>query len=869
MPFVTRSRRCAVVAVCLAACVGAQESLPAGRAETRPAIPTPEEYLGRPLGAVWTRHSDVLGYAKLVASRSDRVRYESYGRTYEGRELALVVASAPENLGERFAAHRARAAKLADPRLLAPGEDVAPLMDGLPAVVWLSFNVHGNEPSPSETFLRVLHRLATDDGPENLRRLRESYAVMDPCVNPDGRDRYVNWFNSCVGSRPDPDPLTREHKEPWPGGRQNHFQFDLNRDWAFATQVETRARHRKFLEWTPQVHADYHEMSAETSYFFFPAEKPINANVPPSILKWGKLFGDGNAAAFDREGFAYYTGEDFDLFYPGYGDSWPSLTGAIGMTYEMAGHSTAGTAYRRRDGAVLTLNDRIRRHELTALATIDTAVVRRAELLADWHGFRRTAVEEGRGGSPRAFLLDVEDPARADALVDTLLAQGIEVHRATADFVAQRLKDVHLKPQEDRTFAAGTYVVRLDQPLKRLAKTLLEPRTEIRELYFYDVSAWSLPLGYGVPCFETEQPVSAPLERVTAVAPRAGGVAAGDASVGWLLDGARGSAAFALCDLLREGVRVRVARKEFTLGETAYARGALLVRRAENGPDVAERLARIGAARGAAFKPTATGRVAKGADLGSDHFAPVAAPRVVLVAGDGVDTTSFGAARFLLDRTYDAPYSVVNFDDVRRIEPGTATAIVYAEGRFPRDKETVAALRAFMERGGVVVALGGAAFGACGGEDALSAVKAGPPPAPEGASKPTTPPRRKLIEEREHDHRLRQAPGSFFLVELDPAHPLSFGYRGDLAAFKAGLVAFDPTGPGEHVGVFKDASPLSGYVNPEDEKGLRGRSYVTVEEHGRGALVLFADDPNFRGGWHGLSRLFLNACLLLPATPAR
>jgi hypothetical protein len=854
----------AVLAVALSSFCSAQGGRPASSPDSRPRVLTPSEFLGHSLGETYSRHCEIVDYAKHVAAVSPRVRLTPYGRTPEGRELVVLAVTSPENHARRADLEK-RYRKLSDPRRLDPGEDVRGIVADLPVVVWLSYNVHGNEASPSECALAVLHRLATAEDAETMQWLKEAIVLIDPCLNPDGRDRYVNWFKAEVGRRADPDPDTREHREPWPGGRTNHFQFDLNRDWAFATQVETRGRLPLFVAWTPHVHVDFHEMSAESTYFFFPAEKPINANFPPHTVKWGKIFGQGNAAAFDAQGLPFYTSEDFDLFYPGYGDSWPSFSGAIGMTYEMAGNSSAGAAYRRRDGTVLTLEMRMRRHELASHATIRTAVARRAELLLDYHGFRKTAIEEGVGGATRAFVIPVaEDPARADELVRVLRLQGIEVARARATFTASRVTDIFGKVQRDRAFEAGTWVVPLGQPLKRLAKTLLEPRAEIQELYFYDVSAWSLPLAYGVACFEVDQPPQVELEPIDAVPAREGGVGAGEATVGWLLDGVKADALFALADLVREGARVRVGRKPLAVGTDRYDRGALLVRRSEQTKDLGPAIAEIGRRRGARFKPLSSGLSTEGIDLGSASFGLIMPPRILLLAGKGIDATSFGSTRYVLDQVYDLPYSVIDADSLERVDLAGATAIVVPDGRAPSDKPAQEALKKFMNDGGVVVALGNSAFELASGEKegAFSSIKAGSPKRDDKKGPETR--KARFLAEMEAQDRKRQQPGSIFHVELDPAHPVAFGYRGDLAAFKAGLRSFDPEGPGQHVGIFKDAEPVSGYVNPEDERWLRGRSYLSVEAFGNGALVLFADDPNFRGAWHGMTRLFLNACLLLP-----
>ena len=827
-------------------------------------VPDPAEFLGHKLGERWTRHDQIVAWCRLAAERSPRVSLTQYGETWEGRPLLLLAVTHPDNHAgmDRI---RATLKQVADPRLL-KGADAGKLLEDLPVVVWLSYNVHGNESSPAEAAIMVLHRLATATDAETMKWLKEAVVLVDPTLNPDGRERYVSWFKSVVGRHPNPDRQALEHQEPWPGGRTNHYYFDLNRDWAFATQKETRARLPQFLAWSPQVHVDFHEMGLESSYFFFPAEKPINSNLPEHTLKWGRIFGRGNARAFDSKGWRYYTGEQFDLFYPGYGDSWPSFTGAIGMTYEQAGGGGGGLTTRRRDGSLLTLVDRVRHHATASFATIRTAVENRLALLRDFHEFRRSAVEEGQSGPLRAFLLaPADDPGRLEALVALLALQGIEVQYATRSFTLGQVRDVFGRTIQDRTFEEGTAVVTLAQPLKRLAKTLLEPRTEIKELYFYDVAAWSLPFAYGVAAFQSAVDVPVPLEDAP-TSRRPSGVAAGPAGVGYLLRYGSQGAFEALVDLLEAGLKVRSARKSFAFGSQRYDRGTLFLRSAENAADWKTTLERVGTARGVIFIPVDSGYTDFGIDLGSQSVVPVVRPHVALCGGEGTSSTSFGATRYLLDQVMDLPHTVLRIDRLASADLDRYSAVAIPEGRVP--PAAARNLTRFAERGGVVVAWGRSAFSlVSGGKNAISRVSAAATPAPKKKpeAKKEPEPRPRWIEDVQAERRKNQQPGSIFLVELDPAHPLSFGYRAEIAAFKGGTRSFDPRGPGTHVGLFREAGELAGYVSKKDLARLKGRAYLSVDSRGRGAFVLFADDPNFRGAWRGMTRLFLNAVLLMPS----
>jgi Zinc carboxypeptidase len=824
--------------------------------------PSPAAFLGYELGSRYTEHARVVAYVRELARKSDRVQLVDYGRSSQGRELVLAFVSAPEHI-ENLEGLRLSMAKIADPRRQEEGESTAALIESQPAFLWLSYCVHGNETSCTEAALAVLHRLATSKDEAIVKQLSQAVVIIDPCVNPDGRDRYVNWFNAVVGSKADPHPQSMEHREPWPGGRYNHYGFDLNRDWAFASQVETRARHLQFRRWNPQVHGDFHEMGYESSYFFFPADDPVNANLPPHTMKWGKIFGRGNAQAFDAQGWRYYTAESFDLFYPGYGDSWPSFTGAIGMTYEQAGHGRSGLAIKRRDGHVLTLAERIAHHDVASMATIATAANNREELLADYAQFRSSAIEEGRGGAIREFVLTPgHDPDRTARLVDLLLLQGIEVRRAQADFSVSSAVDYQGNKAE-RRFAAGTFLVSLAQPLKRLAKTLLEPRTEIKELYFYDVSAWSLPYAFGVEAYWSPSAIEVEAESITAAPRVVGKVEEGESTCGFLLPWDRMASVRAALEFMERGVEVRSAGKGFTLGGRAWQPGTLFVPRGGNVEGLDQVVAEVAAATGAQVHPAATGMTEKGIDLGSDQVRRLRTAKIALLGGEGTSSTSFGASRFFLEEVHAMPHSIFPIDALGGLDLEGYSAIVIPNAFRRFDDDDLEALRAFLREGGVVVAWGSTAraLGAEGAKLSRISMKSKSKKGEEAAKKETKRP--KKIKEREEEDRKASAPGSIFRVELDPAHPLAFGYGSEIAVFKSGTSTFDPLS-GTAVGVFRDAPRLSGYLNDENDQKMRGRGYAMVQRMGRGSIVFFAEDPNFRSAWHGLSRLLLNALLLLP-----
>ncbi len=337
------------------------------RAQAAP--PSPADVLGWELGERFSDVAAVQRYFARLADASPLVSVSEYGRSVEGRALTQVLIASPEHrarLDDILQANQA----LTDPDL--SESDARAIIQTNPAVVYFSYGVHGNESSSSEAAMWTAWDLAR--GAAEVAGVLDSVVVViDPIVNPDGRDRYVNFYRSVRGPQPNPDPDSREHREPWPGGRTNHYYFDLNRDWAWVSQPETRARLATWPTWNPQVHVDFHEMSPNSSYFFFPPAAPINPLYPEHTARWARRIGEANAAAFSRQGWLFFTEESYDLFYPGYGDSWPSLLGSIGMTYEQAGGGSAGLAYARNDGDVLTLHDRATHHRVAGQATLRAA----------------------------------------------------------------------------------------------------------------------------------------------------------------------------------------------------------------------------------------------------------------------------------------------------------------------------------------------------------------------------------------------------------------------------------------------------------------------------------------------------------------
>ena len=821
-------------------------------------IPSPADVLGFSLGERFTTTDEVLRYAAALDEASPLVEVREYGRTPQGRPLIQLVVATPAHharLSDILAAN----ARLREPSLSA-GE-AASIAARNPAVVWFSYGVHGNEASSSEAALWTAWDLVR--GASTVAGVLDSIVVvLDPVSNPDGRARYVEWYRQVAGAEPNPSPNAREHWEPWPGGRYNHYLFDLNRDWAFATQPETRARLASWSEWGPQIHVDFHEMFYTSSYFFFPAAPPINPIYPRHVLDWGRYLGQANAKTFDRCGWAYYTGEDFDLFYPGYGDSWPSLTGAIGMTYEQAGHSRAGLAIERPDGSVLTLAERAQHHRATGAATLRAAAARKSALLQDYARFHREGAADAQD-----VLLVPDSAGRVEALVDALLAQGIEVRRAGRAFRADG--NAHRGYAARRDFPAGTWLVPARQPRGRLAATLLMPEVVLDATYSYDLTAWSLPYAFGVEAHSVRAAPDAGWTRVTTGARAA---SAGTQRVDTPADEAyafvvqpRLDAWPALAAFLADDGRGIVVEESFTAAGRIWPAGTVVLPRWAN-QDLARRIA--DANLGGVATPIRSGFTEAGRDLGTDYAIPLAMPRIALVAGPDVAASSYGAHWFFLERTLAVPFDAVPRDVLGDVELADYDVLVFPETTARFDSATIEVLGAWIEQGGRLIAVGSAAEALA---EPLAEVEVREA-LEDSADSDDERLERALRGRRERDlaEWEQQVAGTVLTVRLDPAHPLAFGAGagGDsdhMFVLHVGDLVFEPDEAFETAAWFPaDLRQTSGVISAQNLERLERGAWLVTATRGEGRVVLFADDPLFRLFWRSTQPLLVNAILLGP-----
>ena len=847
---------------------GAQHAFATGGSYD-PAVPTPRSVLGYEIGQRFTPHHLIVRYAERAAAASRRIRVDTVARTFEGRESLLIIATSEGNHG-RLEQIRADAKRLSDPRPV-PAGDIA-RATRIPSIAWLGYTVHGGEASGTEAALALIYQLAAGTDAETRMILDSTVVLIDPVQNPDGHERHAQDVNrmrsacaSCFAHGVSEIPGAMVHQGTWPGARTSHYYFDLNRDWFIHSHPETRGRVRTFHEWAPHVAVDLHEMGSSSSYFFAPPMEPVNKNVHASILKWWDIYAAANAAAFDRHGWAYFRREGYDEFYPGYGVSWPILTGAVGMTYEQA--SSSGGAIRRSDGTVLTLHDAAWHHYTAAWATLTTTARMRDARVRDYLEFRRSAVAEGDRGGVRAIVIERDPQGRADSLVARLMGNNIEVHqlRGEAD-LASATPYPHTTGNRARS---GSYVVDLGQPQGRLARALLEPdavldssfiRQEVesrrtgQDDRFYDVTAWALPYVYRVRAW-TARAVPAGAELVQRMGPVAAS-APPTAQFAYAFEPGTETGLRMLAGVLRDSLRVRLARRSFRAGGERFPMGAFLVTVAANGARVHDVVRRNAAASGARVVALGSALVDEGTDLGSNSVIPVTTPRVALAGGDGVNGNSFGFAWFALEQRLAYPVTPVSLAslaggtlddfDVLIIPGASAGQIARELGDAGR-----ARVADWVRAGNTLIALDAATAWITQEDARLSRFRARRDSARgDGAPLPAS------------------VPGAIARVVADTLSPLMAGIRD---------VEFPvPVGSDRIFGVPRDVRPgevvarfapearlrLAGYFWPEVPARLAGSPFLWTESVGRGRVIAINADPNFRDMWRGLLPLFGNAVLL-------
>ena len=818
------------------------------------AVPSPQAFLGYPLGRHFTPHNRIVDYFRAVAdSKPDQVKLEQYGTTYEGRPLLLAYIASPENM-RRLEEIRLNNLRLAGVLHDKAGDETAPV------IVWLSYNVHGNEPASSEAAMKTLYTLAGATDQRVQAWLKNTVIVIDPCINPDGRDRYVNWYNDVVGVQPNADRQAREHQEPWPRGRSNHYNFDLNRDWAWQTQTETQQRLKKYNAWLPQVHVDYHEQGYNNPYYFAPAAEPYHDVITPWQREFQVMIGKNNAKYFDANGWLYFTKQEFDLFYPSYGDTYPIYNGAIGMTFEQGGIG-AGLAVQTADGDTLTLEDRLEHHFTTGISTIEVASQHAARLVKQFHQYFVDAVARP-GGEYKAYFLRNDSFGdrleRLKSFLDRNLIGWSPV--STGSFTGV---DYETGKTAGFRAAPGDIVINADQPKSNLLRVLFERQSHISDSVTYDITAWSVPFVYGVQAYGLNAYVKGDDKAIVGPAR-----VMPDRSYGYAIRWTGMRSVRFLTEMLRKDIKVRYAERPFQTGGISYGSGTLLITATGNGQPDSLWSVVMNASHRAGVVPEriTSGFVEKGADFGSDLVHLVHKPRIALLTGEEVSSLDAGEVWHLFEQEIDYPVTLINADEIGGITWKNFDVLILPNGYYKalEDKNNADLIRSWVREGGRLIAMEGAVAQLSKLDWGIRLKGEADKKEEEKEKKDEGNPSLRRYENRQRDEVANSVPGSIYKVELDNSHPLAFGYPDHYYTIKQdeNLYEFLKDG-GWNIGVIRKDNYVSGFTGVKAKEKLKDGLLFGVQEMGRGKTIYMADDPLFRSFWENGKLLFCNGVFLV------
>jgi len=807
-------------------------------------LQSPKQFLGYEPGQKYTQHYKIVNYFKSVAAAiPSMVKVEKYGETYEGRELMVAYISSAENIQNLE--------NIRNANLQAAGLQQGSSSNDK-AIVWLSYNVHGNEPSSSEAAMATLWSLVDPSNTQTKEWLKNTVVIIDPCLNPDGRDRYVNWFNSVVGRNVNVDPQSREHAEPWPGGRSNHYNFDLNRDWAWQTQIETQQRLVKYNQWMPHVHVDFHEQYVNNPYYFAPAAEPFHEVITPWQREFQTTIGKNNAALFDKNGWLYFTKQQFDLFYPSYGDTYPTYNGAIGMTYEQAGHSAGGLAITTDDGDTLTLTDRVLHHTTTGLSTVEVTSKNAAKVAAEFRKFFEESTH-AKYSPYKTYFITSDNPGKLQALGELLKRNDIKFNYTTSAVTATGYNYFNGKTESVKSLG-HTIAITAYQPKSALIKVLMEPVNKLSDTATYDITAWSLPYAYGLQAYASTQRINvAGSESVPSTS-----TSISRSNYGYLIPYTSTESAKALTSLLKQGVKVRVTEKPILHKGKNYGAGSLLVLRTSN--VAGWNTININSPAFNNAVALESGFMEKGPDAGSPDVRMIKAPKVAMITGQDVSSLNAGEAWHFMDQTLDYPVSLINAASISNVNLNDYDVVIMPSGNYKAfgDKAANENLKEYVRNGGKIVAIGNTVYQMASNDWGLKIREE----KTDEKDKDTYANLRKYAD-RERDDLVNAIPGAIYKVEMDETHPLAFGYTNQYYTLKLDSDVYEFLSNGWNVGVIKKENYVTGFAGSKVKSRLKDGLVFGVQPMGSGSVVYLADDPLFRLFWENGKLLFANAVFMV------
>jgi len=793
-------------------------------------LQSPSDFLGYELGTQFSRHHQVVDYFKHVeAQLPNQVKMEKYGETYERRPLYVTYISSEENLRNLDAI---RENNLKNAGILNGTSTTSDI-----AIVWLSYNVHGNEASSTEASMKTLYSLLT----QKQEWLKNTVVIIDPCINPDGRDRYANWFNETSSKPFDVDPQSSEHAEPWPGGRPNHYLFDLNRDWAWASQIESQSRLKIYNKWLPHIHVDFHEQGINNPYYFAPAAEPFHEIISDWQRDFQTQIGKNHAKYFDAKGWLYFTRESFDLLYPSYGDTYPTYMGAIGMTYEQAGHSRGGLGVLTREGHILTLVDRIAHHTTTGLSTVEISSRNASKLNTEFKKFfdnsalkYKSYVLQGESDKMEALksLLDKHEISYGNA--PNKKVSGFKYSTNGSGSIIATSKDL---------------VISTDQPKGKMVKALFEPDAMLSDSLTYDITAWSLPHAYGLNAIASTSLIStsgttqkAPITRLTQ-------------AYGYVSDWNSMKDARFLASLLDKDINIRFNTKPFSQNGNLFNRGSLIILQRDNKhiENFTTALSEMAMAHKQPLTAIQTGFSDTHPDMGSSSVRLIKKPKIAMLSGEGTSGLNYGALWHFFEQQLHYPVTSINTSTFNRVNLDDYDVLILPSGSYRTvlNESGMSKLQSWIRAGGKVIAID-RALSAFAGKKGFSLQYN-----KNDKDKDKEDPNLIPYADRRREFAKQMITGAIFKTKVDNTHPMAYGYSKDYFTLKLGSTSYsllENGGNVAHIGA--NVTKVAGFAGSEALKKLPKSLVFGSENMGRGSVIYMVDNTLFRSFWEN-GKLFL------------
>ena len=789
-------------------------------------IPTPKSVIGHEVGEWHITHDKLVEYMKVLAASSERISIESRGTTFEGRPLLLLTITSPKN-------HR-NLENIRKQHIDATNNSSVDVSNN-PIVVYQGFSIHGNEPSGSNAALAVAYHLAASQSAETKDLLDNTVILFDPSFNPDGLQRFAYWANTNKSKNINPDPNDREYREIWPRGRTNHYQFDMNRDWLPVQLPESRARIASFHKWLPNILTDHHEMGSNSSFFFQPGiPSRTNPLTPQMNQDLTKEIATYHAKALDKIGSLYYSEESFDDFYYGKGSTFPDINGSIGILFEQG--SSRGHAQETVNG-VLTFPFTIRNQFTAALSTLEAARKMRVKILKYQQDFYK---ESRNTGSKKAIVFgDEKDAATSFHLAEVLKRHQIKIHEVKSDF-----------SKNGKTFKKGhSYVVPMNQKNQRLVKAMFDVRTKFKDSLFYDVSAWTFNHAFGVDYAENIS-LSKAGKEITDLKMKTGNVSF-KSDYGYLMSWNEYYTPKALNTILQKGLRAKVSMKNFKNGGNSYEYGTIFIpvqNQKLNAAEMYQFLEKTAKKSNLKITAVTTG-LNDGIDLGSNNFRAITKPKVAMLVGNGIAGNDSGEIWHLFDQRFDMRLTRLDMSYFSRIDISKYTHIVIPSSSL--DKAAIEKLKIWTRNGGVIVGYKNTAKWLASNKFINIKFEKRKSDSISGVS----------FENKSLKSGAQFIGGAIFNAKQDRSHPINFGYKNDeIALFRNSTLFMKADKHSYNNPIQYTSNPLlSGYISKENAKVIKNTVPFKVQRMGRGRVIVFTDNTNFRAFWYGTNKLLMNS----------